>query len=79
MAPRGPQEPQEELIMDDVRLVTNARGESTLRLTDALTVVLEAAYKNTGGSPGTAAAYAVVVKHRDYLMEVCFPEREENV
>ena len=79
MALRGPQEPQEELIMGKLTLITNARGESTWRLTDALTIVLDAAYKSMGGDPGSAEAFAIVMKHRDYLKEVCFPEREENV
>lgn len=79
MALRGPQEPQEELIMGKLTLITDDSGEGTLRLIEALTSVLEAAYKNTGGGPGAAKAYEVVTDYRNALKEVYFPEREENV
>jgi len=79
MAPRGPQVPQEELIMGKLTLVTDDSEAGTLRLIEALTTVLEAAYKNTGGDPGSAKAYEVVTDYRDALRAVYFPEREENV
>ncbi len=82
MALRGPQEPQEELIMgkvSKVTLITNDKREGTLKLVEALTTVLEAAYKNTGGDPGSAKAYEVVTDYRDALRAVHLPKREENV
>lgn len=79
MALRGPQEPQEELIMGKLTLITADSEEGTLRLIEALTIVLEAAYKNTGGDPGSAKAYEVVTDYRDALRAVYFPKGEENV
>lgn len=62
-----------------VTLITNDKKEGTLRLIEALTTVLDAAYKNTGGDPGSADDYTVVTDYRDALRAVYFPEREENV
>jgi len=62
-----------------VTLITNDKREGTLKLIEALTTVLEAAYKNTGGDPGSANAYEVVTEYRNSLRAVYFPEREENV
>ncbi len=62
--------------MGKLTLVTDDSEAGTLRLIEALTTVLEAAYKNTGGDPGSAKAYEVVTDYRDALRAVHFPERE---
>lgn len=65
--------------MGKLTLITDDSEEGTLRLIEALTTVLEAAYKNTGGDPGSAKAYEVVTDYRDALRAVYFPKGEENV